>query len=244
MQPEERRKWVADLNKQSHRLNSLAIIAMTHRLIKPGRLALVSSFGAEAVVLLHLVAQVDADLPVLFIDTDLLFTETLRYQQQVSALLGLTNVQIIRAKADQHTRIDPLGQLHQSDPDAFCYLHKTTPLNHALRRFDGWISGRKRFQGSSRATVAWFEMDPDRDKIKINPLAQWSRNDVDQYLTKNKLPRHPLVNMGYPSIGCLPCTSPVATGEDPRSGRWPGQTKTECGLHSPRPPKQPERPNV
>ena len=167
MQPEERRKWVADLNKQSHRLNSLAIIAMTHRLIKPGRLALVSSFGAEAVVLLHLVAQVDADLPVLFIDTDLLFTETLRYQQQVSALLGLTNVQIIRAKADQHTRIDPMGQLHQSDPDACCYLRKTAPLNHALRRFDGWISGRKRFRGSSRATFAWFEMDPDRDKIKI-----------------------------------------------------------------------------
>ena len=154
MQPEERRKWVADLNKQSHRLSSLAMIAMTHRLIKPGRLALVSSFGAEAVVLLHLVAQVDADLPVLFIDTDLLFTETLRYQQQVSALLGLTNVQIIRAKADQHTRIDPLGQLHQSDPDACCHLCKTAPLKHALRRFDGWISGRKRFQGSSRATIA------------------------------------------------------------------------------------------
>jgi phosphoadenosine phosphosulfate reductase len=205
MKSEERREWVEGLNTQSHRLSSLAMIAMTHRLIEPGRLALVSSFGAEAAVLLHLVTQVDPDLPVLFIDTDLLFAETLRYQQQVSTLLGLTNIQVIRANTQQHARIDPLDQLHPSDPDACCHLRKTSPLDHALRRFDGWISGRKRFQGNSRANVAWFEVEPDRDKIKINPLANWDWRDVGQYLTKNNLPRHPLVGMGYPSIGCLPC---------------------------------------
>ena len=233
MQPEERKAWVAQLNGQSHSLSSLAMIAMTHRLIEPGRLALVSSFGAEAIVLLHLVAQVDHNLPVLFIDTDLLFAETLRYQQQVSTFLGLTNVQVIHTNTQQHARMDPLDKLHLSDPNACCHLRKTAPLNHALRRFDGWISGRKRFQGSSRANVAGFEVDPDRDKIKINPLAQWSQPDIDLYLKENNLPRHPLVQKGYPSIGCLPCTAPVAAGADPRSGRWAGQTKTECGLHSP-----------
>ena len=217
------------------------MLAMTHRLIEPGRLALVSSFGAEAVVLLHLVAQVDPDLPVLFIDTRLLFVGTLQYQNDISKLLGLTNVQIIRVDAQQIASSDPFDRLHLSNPNACCSLRKTDPLSRALQPYDGWISGRKQFQGNRRAGVAHFELNSDGDKVKINPLAHWTAHDNAQYLQKNNLPHHPLVAMGYPSIGCLPCTAPVAMGEDPRSGRWPGQLKSECGLHSPRRTRQAER---
>ena len=241
MPHKDRTAWVEDLNQNSDRLSTFEMLAMTHRLIEPGRLALVSSFGAEAVVLLHLVAQVDPDLPVLFIDTRLLFVETLQYQNDISKLLGLTNVQVIRVDAQQIARSDPFDRLHLSNPNACCSLRKTDPLNRALQPYDGWISGRKQFQGNRRAGVAHFELDSDGDKVKINPLAHWTAHDIAQYLQKNNLPHHPLVAMGYPSIGCLPCTAPVAMGEDPRSGRWPGQLKTECGLHSPRRTRQPER---
>ncbi len=126
---------------------------------------------------------------------------------------------------------DPDGVLHQSDPDACCALRKTRPLAAALAPFDGWITGRKRFQGGARATLDFFEPDPDGNRIKINPLAHWDRGDVQDYIVNNRLPRHPLVAQGFPSIGCAPCTSRVAEGEDPRAGRWRGSAKTECGIH-------------
>ena len=184
MPHKDRTAWVEDLNQNSDRLSTFEMLAMTHRLIEPGRLALVSSFGAEAVVLLHLVAQVDPDLPVLFIDTRLLFVETLQYQNDISKLLGLTNVQVIRADAQQIARSDPFDRLHLSNPNACCSLRKTDPLNRALQPYDGWISGRKQFQGNSRAGVAHFELDSDGDKVKINPLAHWTAHDIAQYLQK------------------------------------------------------------
>lgn len=196
-----------------------------------GRVAMVSSFGADSVALLHMVSMVDRNTPVLFIDTQMLFPETLAYQLQVAKKLGLTDVRTIRAAPVAISATDPDGDLSQTDPDACCHLRKTVPLNKALMGFDAWITGRKRFQGASRADINFFEADPAGPRIKINPLAHWTANDVIDYIINNDLPRHPLIAQGYPSIGCMPCTSPVAEGEDPRAGRWRGKEKTECGIH-------------
>lgn len=194
-------------------------------------LALVSSFGAESVVLLHMVAVVDKATPVLFIDTQMLFTETLEYQHEVSERLGLTNIRIIRADDDEVERDDPHGALHLRDTDACCNLRKTFPLQRALSGYCGWITGRKRFQAGTRATLDFFEVEDGTGRIKVNPLAHWAPEDVRAYMEENNLPRHPLVAKGYPSIGCAPCTSPVKEGEDPRAGRWRDQSKEECGIH-------------
>lgn len=209
-----------------------ATAVLRHALSDPdtGRIALVSSFGAESVVLLHMLAEIDRATPVLFIDTEMLFPETLTYQQELAAHLGLEDLRIIRASQTSLAAHDPDGDLHQTDPDACCTLRKTVPLNHALAPFDAWITGRKRFQGGQRAALQFFEEEGDF-RIKINPLAHWSPEDVQDYMINNRLPRHPLVAKGYPSIGCAPCTKPVAAGEDPRAGRWQGQDKDECGIH-------------
>ncbi|MCE8555303.1 phosphoadenylyl-sulfate reductase [Ruegeria pomeroyi] len=196
-----------------------------------GNIALVSSFGAESVVLLHMAAVIDRQVPVLFIDTQMLFAETLVYQQEVSERLGLKNVHVIRADDDDVARDDPYGALRLRDTDACCTLRKTIPLQRALSGYDGWITGRKRFQAGTRAALDFFEVEDGTGRIKVNPLAHWAPEDVRAYMEENRLPRHPLVAQGYPSIGCAPCTSPVAPGEDPRAGRWRNQNKEECGIH-------------
>ena len=195
-----------------------------------GRVALVSSFGAESVVLLHMVSVVAPGLPVLFIDTRMLFAETLDYQRTVSARLGLTNVQVIHAAEAEVSRRDADGTLYRRDPDACCDLRKTVPLEGVLSGYDAWITGRKRFQNGDRAALEFFEPEPPA-RLRINPLAHWRAEDVQDYMIENNLPRHPLVARGYPSIGCAPCTSPVKPGEDPRAGRWRGSDKSECGIH-------------
>ncbi|MBO9436582.1 phosphoadenylyl-sulfate reductase [Ruegeria sp. R13_0] len=194
-------------------------------------LALVSSFGAESVVLLHMAAVVDQMTPVLFVDTMMLFAETLEYQQDVSERLGLKNVKIIRAEDEDIQREDPYGALRLRDTDACCNLRKTFPLQQALAGYCGWITGRKRFQAGTRAALEFFEVEDGTGRIKVNPLAHWAPEDVRAYMDENNLPRHPLVAKGYPSIGCAPCTSPVKEGEDPRAGRWRDQNKEECGIH-------------
>jgi len=207
---------------------------VAHALTGIGNVPLVSSFGAESVVLLHMLAEVDRNAPVLFIDTELLFAETLEYQQQVAETLGLTNVQTIKATREAVFERDNENLLHLHDPDACCHLRKTEPLQNALKDVDGWITGRKRFQGGDRAALELFEVDRPLGalpRIKVNPLALWDTDDLRSYITEHNLPRHPLVAKGYPSIGCTPCTTRVEKGEDARSGRWRNQEKTECGIH-------------
>ena len=210
-----------------------AISVLEHGLRDPeaGTLALVSSFGAESVVLLHMVSITRRATPVIFIDTEMLFAETLVYQQELAERLALRDVRIVRAMREDLTAQDPGGTLHQRDPDACCALRKTQPLLRALSGFDGWITGRKRYQTGLRTTLDFFEIEAGTRRIKVNPLAHWTRTDLQTYMEENRLPRHPLVARGYPSIGCIPCTTPVGPGEDPRSGRWRGQDKTECGIH-------------
>lgn len=204
---------------------------LAHSLADPmiGRAALVSSFGAESVVLLHMLSVTDRTTPVLFLDTEMLFPETLEYQHHLANRFGL-NVQVIRPDRNAVFLKDPNGQLHRTNPDACCALRKTEPLNAALSGFDAWITGRKRFQGGARKELDLFEAD-ETGRIKVNPLAHWTRNDVSDYIANNNLPRHPLVAKGYPSIGCAPCTTRVAPGEDARAGRWRNTEKVECGIH-------------
>jgi phosphoadenosine phosphosulfate reductase len=195
-----------------------------------GRVALVSSFGAESIALLHLVADIDPNTPVIFLETGMLFPETLAYQQDIATRLGLTDLRVIHPDAGSIAGFDPDGRLHSRDTDACCRLRKTLPLEKALAPFEGWITGSKRYQSIERADLAKFECDPN-GRLKLNPLADWGPEDVRAYVKAADLPPHPLIAKGYPSIGCAPCTSPVATGEDPRAGRWRGADKTECGIH-------------
>ena len=179
--------------------------------------------------LLHLAAMIKRDVPVLFIDTEMLFAQTLVYQQEVAERLRLSNLQIIRA--DDLATHDAAGTLHQSDSNACCALRKSQPLQTALAPYRGWITGRKRYQSGTRATLDFFEVESGTGRIKVNPLARWARQDIRDYMDENRLPRHPLVARGYPSIGCAPCTSKVHAGEDARAGRWRAQDKDECGIH-------------
>lgn len=194
-----------------------------------GRTAVVSSFGAESAVLLHMVAEIAPTTPVLFLDTGKLFDETLAYQETLSMRLGLSDVRVIRPEPAEVSEQDADGELWSADSAACCHLRKVVPLERAAEGFDTWITGRKRFQGDVRTALGVFE-DVD-GCVKVNPLAGWLATEIKAYLEWYGLPQHPLVAQGYPSIGCAPCTTPVAAGEDPRAGRWRGQAKTECGIH-------------
>lgn len=221
---------VAHLNTRYRNHAAKAVLERALSDSAVGRIALVSSFGAESVVLLHMLSVLDRATPVLFIDTQMLFPETLAYQAEVSAALGLTDVRIIRAQPAALAARDGEGLLHRDSTDACCALRKVEPMERALENFDAWITGRKRFQGATRAALDFFENEGDR-RIKVNPLAHWAPTDVQEYILNNRLPRHPLIKQGYPSIGCAPCTSPVKPGEDPRAGRWRDEDKAECGIH-------------
>lgn len=195
----------------------------------PYRVAALSSFGAESAVVLHMIAAIDPATPVIFLDSGQLFAQTLQYQQALSDHLGLTNVRVQHPDQLEIAQADPDGLLWKSDPEACCRLRKVIPMERSLEGFDAWITGRKRFQGGRRVTLPVVEVENKR--VKINPLAGWSPAAVEAYFERHDLPRHPLWEFGYLSIGCHPCTRPVQPGEDSRAGRWAGIEKSECGIH-------------
>jgi phosphoadenosine phosphosulfate reductase len=201
------------------------------------KLALVSSFGAESAVLLHLISEVKPDLPVLFLDTGMLFGQTLDYRKTLAERLGLTGVRDLRPAFHDLAVNDPDAKLWQTDTDACCRIRKVLPLDRALVEFDAWITGRKRFHGGDRLNLPVVEHSDG--KVKFNPLANWGKDDLDAYAAEHDLPAHPLVAQGFPSIGCWPCTQPVEDGEDVRAGRWKGMDKSECGSHLARAPGAP-----
>jgi phosphoadenosine phosphosulfate reductase len=200
-----------------------------------GDVAVVSSFGAESAVLLHLIAQVDPSIPVLFLDTGKHFPETLAYRDLLVERLGLTNLQVLTPDPEVLAKRDENGLRWSYDPDGCCEIRKVLPLARALEGFDASITGRKGFQSATRSGLTRFEVDRSdaQGRLKINPLADWTSEALAAYFEEHDLPPHPLVAEGYPSIGCSPCTSKVAAGEDARSGRWKGWDKTECGIHVP-----------
>lgn len=197
----------------------------------PGEISVVSSFGTESAVLLHMVARADRHTPVIFIDTLKLFGETLAYRDQLINLFKLTNVNSITPDADALAAADPRNILWMRDPNACCEVRKVLPLKRALTGVTAWISGRKGFQAETRKHLPQFEIADGR--LKINPLAHWTKDDLNNYFDHFNLPHHPLEAEGYASIGCMPCTTPIREGEDIRAGRWRGMDKEECGIHTP-----------
>lgn len=193
------------------------------------RIALVSSFGAESAVLLHMAAQVDRNIPIIFLDTQKLYWETIAYRSKLVDLLGLTNIRIFKPDADSIRLLDPNGDLNQTDPDMCCNIRKTQPLQEALSGYDAWISGRKRYHGGGRTHIPTLEEADGR--LKVEPLARFTATDLKAYVDHYRLPAHPLVAEGYRSIGCIPCTIKGGTSDNPRAGRWAGRSKEECGIH-------------
>ena len=206
------------------------IIAAALRTVGRDQLALVSSFGTESAALLKVMADVDPSIPVIFLDTGWLFEETLVYRDTLIATLGLRDVRSIKPLEETLSREDQERDLWFSDPDACCRIRKVEPLARALKPFAAWINGRKRFQGGLRAAIPVVEADGAR--LKFNPFANVSREEIEAIYKRANLPQHPLVASGYLSVGCMPCSSRTAPGEDARAGRWRGRPKSECGIHT------------
>jgi phosphoadenosine phosphosulfate reductase len=223
--------WPAEVLDRALREASPAkVIETALETVGREHLALVSSFGTESAALLKVMADVDPAIPVIFLDTGWLFEETLAYRDTLIATLGLRDVRSIKPSEETLTREDPDRELWFSDPDACCRIRKVEPLARALSPFSAWINGRKRFQSGARAEIPVVE--DDGAKLKFNPFANVSREEVEAIYKLAKLPPHPLVASGYLSVGCMPCSSRTAPDEDARSGRWRGRPKTECGIHT------------
>jgi phosphoadenosine phosphosulfate reductase len=206
------------------------IIAEAVRSVMPGRLAVVASFGTETAALLKLVADIDPTLPVLFLDTGWLFPETLAYRDTLVSFFGLTDIRVFTPSAHALAEHDPERDLWSADPDACCRIRKVIPFAEAVRPFDAWINGRKRYHGYERERLPVVERDGHR--LKFNAMAHVSRQEVEHIFITHGLPRHPLEKHGFASIGCMPCTTRTQAGEDQRAGRWRGRNKTECGIHA------------
>jgi phosphoadenosine phosphosulfate reductase len=211
------------------RLSAQALLRLSIEDLFARKIALVSSFGADSVVLLHMVAGIDKATPIVFVDTGQHFPETLAYRDRLVEALGLTRVVVAAPDAAAIAREDPENFLFAADADRCCEIRKVAPLAAALEPYEAWITGRKGFQTTDRARLPLFEAEGTR--VKVNPLVGWSGGDLIAYIKQHGLPPHPLVAKGFPSIGCLPCTSRVQPGEDARAGRWRGRAKQECGIH-------------
>jgi phosphoadenosine phosphosulfate reductase len=220
---------LAQLQADADGRDATAILKLALQGEFAGKTAVVSSFGAESVVLLHMIAQVDPSAPVIFLNTGKLFGETLRYRDRLQDELGLTDIRSIAPNPADRGRLDPEGNLWTRSTDACCNFRKVAPLRHALDGFTAQITGRKKFQTNARQTMKPVEFFEGR--FRFNPLAEWTLTDIESYAVHHNLPRHPLVEDGYPSIGCMPCTRRLQAGESYRDGRWAGTDKDECGIH-------------
>jgi phosphoadenosine phosphosulfate reductase len=224
----------ADADALNARFAGVDAAAMLRELFAEGtlgRVAVVSSFGTESAVLLHLVAKADPSIPVIFVDTLKMFRETLDYRDTLVRLLGITKSAVVTPDPAVLAAKDENGLRWSWDPDGCCEIRKVEPMRRAKQGLDTWISGRKAFQSVTRQNLPRFEID--KGQLKLNPLGDWTKDDLEAYFAEHDLPRHPLEAKGYLSVGCEPCTSVVKPGEDPRAGRWRGWDKTECGIHVP-----------
>jgi phosphoadenosine phosphosulfate reductase len=222
----------ADVDALNRRFDGVATLPMLRALFADGILgetAVVSSFGTESAVLLDLVARVAPETPVIFVDTLKMFPETEAYRIDLLRRLGLRNGRVVTPDAAAIEARDANGLRWSYDPDGCCEIRKVEPMARAKQGLDSWISGRKAFQSQTRRNLPRFELEDGR--LKVNPLGDWVKADLEAYFTERDLPRHPLEAEGYLSIGCMPCTSKVQAGEDPRAGRWRGWDKVECGIH-------------
>lgn len=229
--PASDRPSTGELNRILRNAAPAEVIAAALRTVGREHLALVSSFGTESAALLKVMADVDPAIPVIFLDTGWLFEETLAYRNTLIETLGLRDVRSIKPLEETLSHQDPERDLWFSDPDACCRIRKVEPLKRALAPFSAWLNGRKRFQGGLRAEIPVVE-DDGLSRLKLNPFANVSREEIEAIYRRANLPPHPLAAKGYLSVGCMPCTSRSSGDEDARAGRWPGRAKTECGIHT------------
>ncbi|MTI08175.1 phosphoadenylyl-sulfate reductase, partial [Curvivirga aplysinae] len=215
--------------EQDHVKTAISFLQAANDELGQDGLASVSSFGAESAVLLHLISRVDKSFPIFFLDTGKHFKETIDYVDMLSKRLRLTNVQFVSPNVKEVAELDPDGSLWESDPDQCCAIRKVNPLSDTLNGYKGWITGRKKFHGGGRKELPRVEWE--EGKIKLNPIVDWTADQIQDHFTNFGLPQHSLVDQGYKSIGCEVCTVKVADGEDVRAGRWKGKSKFECGIH-------------
>ena len=200
------------------------------------RLAIATSFQSAGLVILHLLREIRPDVPVLFLDTGFHFAETLEFRDRIAEMWDLKIVTLTGEHGTPERQARLHGpELYRRDPDRCCFINKVRPLQDALEEYDGWMSGLRRDQSPLRAGTPILEaqmLPTGSEVLKIHPLAMWSKNRVLSYIERHGIPTHPLLERGFASIGCRPCTRAVGEGEDERAGRWDGNTKTECGIHS------------
>lgn len=193
--------------------------------------AMATGFGPSGVALMHLVSRINRDATVFYLDTDLLFPETHDLKRQLADRLGLTFTRVHSGLSLQDQAREEGLNLWRTNPDRCCFIRKVLPLRRFLSTREAWITGIRRDQSPTRERIGIVGWDEANGLVKINPLANWTEQQVWQYVELNELPYNVLHDRGYPSIGCIPCTKPVAEDEDPRAGRWQGHDKLECGIH-------------
>ncbi len=220
---------LVSLNGELESKSAQEIIEWSWETFSP-KIALSSSFQSQSLALLHMVSQVVPEITILFLDTGYHFPETLEFRDRLQKELGL-NVQVLEPVMGRDGFKRQFGALYLRNPDRCCYINKVEPLQRALKDYDAWISGIRRDQTADRAGTPIVSQKHE-SIYKICPLANWTKQQLHRYISEHGLPSHPLVEKGYLSIGCAPCTRAVSGGEDERAGRWAGSSKTECGLHT------------
>lgn len=194
-------------------------------------IAVSSSFQTQSLPLLHMVSQVAPQLPILFLDTGFHFPETLAFRDKLVREWGL-NLRVLKAGMPREEFLGQYGgNLYRRDPDLCCFINKVEPMQQAMKGLRAWMSGIRRDQSAARSPIQIVEGTP-QGVIRVHPLGMWTQEDIQNYIREHSLPGHPLSSRGYASIGCAPCTRPVQAGENERAGRWVGQGKKECGLHT------------
>ncbi len=229
---EQYQPQVASLSERFEPLSASDLLAWAVAEFGDG-LVLACSFGPEDLVLIDLLTAIRPQVRAFFLDTDFHFPETLQLQQQVLARYPDLQLEVFKPLLTPEEQAAQYGpELYRTNPDLCCNLRKVEPLNRALANCTTWITGMRREQSPTRANIGKVQWDGKRNRLKLNPLADWTNGQVWKYILDHGIPYNPLHDRNYPSIGCLHCTAPVEPGEDPRSGRWKGTAKTECGLHT------------
>ena len=218
------------VNRELQQAAPEAILAWTWKRFQPDVL-LTCSFQHDGVVLAHMLRDIASEVPVVFINTGFHFPETLAYRDEIVSRFGLRLIELHPIMPRDEFAARHGLDLYARNPDLCCHINKVEPLRRYLPGMRAWINGRRRDQASTRQGIPIVEAYRE-GPYKINPLASWNSRDTFYYMERHDIPTHPLFERGYASIGCAPCTRPVLAGEDERAGRWAGQAKTECGLHT------------